>query len=200
MNIEKRLCLRGYRLVSLSALTSTRCARTGWAQEAERHAHHDHGDSADDVVPEERHRGRAEGHRRHHAHPRQETDEGPEPPRAGNHSQQEDAQNRAVEERAEQGANRAATDLGVWRHGYNHTLVCQQLPEPLLAIIASSEGGVCVHRSLYDEALATYCLQHELKLWLYAVNTPHPYAHDATLAAVDVVFCDDVPGVLEALA
>ena len=99
-----------------------------------------------------------------------------------------------------QGTNRAATDLGVWRHGYNHTLVCQQLPEPLLAIIASSGGGLCLHRSLYDEALATYCLQHGLKLWLYAVNTPHQYAHDAALPAVDVVFSDDAPGVLEALA
>ena len=99
-----------------------------------------------------------------------------------------------------QGTNRAATDLGVWRHGYNHTLVCQQLPEALLAIIASSEGGLCVHRSLYDEALATYCLQHGLKLWLYAVNTPHQYAHDAALPAVDVVFSDDAPGMLEALA
>ena len=99
-----------------------------------------------------------------------------------------------------QGVNRATSDLSAWRHGYSHALVCQQLPEPLLAIMTSSEGGLCIHRSLYDEALATYCLQHGLKLWLYAVNTPHQYAHDATLPAVDVVFSDDAPGVLEALA
>lgn len=99
-----------------------------------------------------------------------------------------------------QGANRATSDLGRWRHGYNHALVCQQLPDPLLAIMASSGGGLCVHRSLYDEALARYCLQHGLKLWLYAVNTPHQYAHDAALPAVDVVFSDDASGVFEALA
>ena len=98
-----------------------------------------------------------------------------------------------------QGVNRAATDLSAWRHGYNHTLVCQDVPAPLRSTLSASGGGLCVHRSLYDEALATYGLQHGLKLWLYAVNTPHQYAHDAALPAVDVVFCDDAPGVLDAL-
>ena len=98
-----------------------------------------------------------------------------------------------------QGANRAATDLGGWRHGYTHTLVCRDVPDPLRSTLSACGGGLCVHRSLYDEALATYCLQHGLKLWLYAVNTPHQYAHDAALPAVDVVFSDDAPGVLDVL-
>ncbi len=99
-----------------------------------------------------------------------------------------------------QGVNRAATDLSAWRHGYSHKLVCQDVPDPLRSTLSASEGGLCVHRSLYDEALATYCLQHGLKLWLHAVNTSRQYTHDAALPAVDVVFSDDAPGVLEALA
>ena len=98
------------------------------------------------------------------------------------------------------GASRITSDLGGWRHGYAHALVCQDVPEPLRAVLSASGGGLCVHRSLFGEALATYSRQHDLKLWLYAVDTPGQFLRHARHPTVDVVFSDDAPGVLQAFA
>ena len=52
-------------------------------------------------MPQERHGRRAECDRRDRAHPREQAQERADPPRPRHHRQQEDAQDRAVEERAE---------------------------------------------------------------------------------------------------
>lgn len=97
------------------------------------------------------------------------------------------------------GANRATAELRARRHGYHHKLVCQDVPDPLRSILSARGGGLCVHRSLFGEALAAYCRRHGLALWLYAVRTPDQFLRYARHSAVDGVFCDEAPAILDAL-
>src|SRR5687767_32285 len=70
----------------------------GRATCTEEESHDDHRHRADDVVPEERDRRRAEIHGGHGSHPGEQPDERRRRPRARYHREQEDAENRPVEE------------------------------------------------------------------------------------------------------
>ncbi|MDH3604556.1 MAG: glycerophosphodiester phosphodiesterase family protein, partial [Candidatus Tectomicrobia bacterium] len=63
------------------------------------------------------------------------------------------------------GRNDIDATLGSLSHGYQHTLICQEIPDRLLTILSASFGGICVHYSMMGETLASYCFQHCLKLW-----------------------------------
>jgi len=94
------------------------------------------------------------------------------------------------------GRDRFDADPGAWGHGFQHALVCRELPAALAAALAGSGGGICVHRSLLGNRLAAYCRRHGLRLWVYAVRTGEAFVRLATRPGVDVVFSDDAPAVL----
>lgn len=85
-------------------------------------------------------------------------------------------------------------------HGFQHGLVCTRLPVRFERLLAESEGGVCVHRSLVGAKLARYCHEAGLQLWVFRVGTPAAYAHYAADKRVNKVCCDDAPGVLRLAA
>lgn len=95
------------------------------------------------------------------------------------------------------GADRATSDLGAFAHGFQHAVLCRELPEPLLGALRG--GGICVHRSLLGRALVDYCRENRLQLWLFSVKTVGDYLRYAEHPGVDVVFSDDAPGILSHL-
>ena len=97
------------------------------------------------------------------------------------------------------GARQVTTDLGNLDHGYQHTLVCRDVPPPIRRILASSGGGICIHRSLVGDAVISYWQDQALQLWIFSVDTAKEYLRYARRPGTDVIFCDDTPAVLEAL-
>ena len=97
------------------------------------------------------------------------------------------------------GKNRATSGLGALGQGYQHMLVCRELPGLLLDVLLASRGGICVHRLLGRRRLREYCSRHGLRLWLFSVRTFEQFRRDAAGPEVDVVFCDDAPSILKRL-
>ena len=97
------------------------------------------------------------------------------------------------------GSNAATEPLGNLAHGFQHALICQHLPPAILNALRASRGGVCVHRSLIGPRLSKYCREMELQLWTFSVRTPSEYIRYASRPDIDVVFCDDAPGVSRAI-
>lgn len=95
------------------------------------------------------------------------------------------------------GAERAGAEPG-HAHGFQHGLVCAELPPELAALLRESGGGICVHRSLLSDRLVGYCRDAGLQLWLFRVGTVAAYARIAANAGVHAVFCDVAPAVLQA--
>ena len=78
-------------------------------------------------------------------------------------------------------------DLSV---GYQHALVCAEIPGLLLNILADSGGGICTHKSMYHGSLGDYCRINSIQLWLYNENDPKRYKDLADNDLVDVIFSD----------
>lgn len=57
------------------------------------------------------------------------------------------------------GKRMAAAPLGALAHGYQHCLLCRELPDPLLEILPAGRGGICVHLAAVCERLSDYCEQ-----------------------------------------
>ena len=81
-------------------------------------------------------------------------------------------------------------------HGFQHGLLCARLPATVERLLVESGGGVCVHRSLLSGALQRYCRDTGLQLWVFRASTPAAYTRFAIDRGIDMVFCDDAPGVL----
>lgn len=97
------------------------------------------------------------------------------------------------------GHNKASSPLGSLAHGFQHGLFCRQIPTPLEKTLASSRGGICVHRWLAGRRIAEYCRESGLQLWVFSTETTQEYRHYASSAGIDVVFCDDAPTVIKDL-
>ena len=96
------------------------------------------------------------------------------------------------------GRNKAASGLGSLSHGFQHGFFCRRLPEPLLTVLQSSRGGICVQRRLAGARLIGYCRETRLQLWVFSARTIEEYLDDAR-PGIDVVFCDDAPAVINAV-
>jgi glycerophosphoryl diester phosphodiesterase len=81
-------------------------------------------------------------------------------------------------------------------HGFQHGLVCARLPAGVEDLLAASGGGICVHYTLVSDTLRRYCRAAGLQLWVWRAGTPASFARFALDAAIDMIFCDDAPGVL----
>jgi len=93
------------------------------------------------------------------------------------------------------GSKTTAEPLGNLSHGFEHALWCRNLPQPLLAALQESRGGVCVSRSFIGPRLARYCTEAKIQLWVYSVRTTADFNRYAMQPDIDVVFCDDAPRV-----
>lgn len=83
-------------------------------------------------------------------------------------------------------------------HGFQHGLLCARLPDSVERLLASTGGGVCVHRSLVGRPIMRYCRSAGLQLWVFRVSSLAGYLRYARHDAVNVVFCDNAPAVLRA--
>jgi glycerophosphoryl diester phosphodiesterase len=97
------------------------------------------------------------------------------------------------------GENRAADDLGNHATGYDERLISANLPQWLLRVLKDSRGGLCVPKLLYGKALARFTSEAGLQLWLYSATTAEQFFDMANWPAVDVILCDDAPGVIQML-
>jgi glycerophosphoryl diester phosphodiesterase len=97
------------------------------------------------------------------------------------------------------GAETATQRLGNLAHGFQHAMLCQHLPSPILSALCANRGGVCVHRSFVGPRLSQYCREMGLQLWTFSVRTTSEYIRYAARPEIDVVFCDDAPGVSRAI-
>jgi glycerophosphoryl diester phosphodiesterase len=93
------------------------------------------------------------------------------------------------------GKQTTETPLRSLSHGFQHVLCCRHLPLPLLAALRASEGGVCVHRRFVGPHLSRYCRDAGLQLWTFSVRTTPEFIRYASRPDIDVVFCDDAPGI-----
>jgi glycerophosphoryl diester phosphodiesterase len=98
------------------------------------------------------------------------------------------------------GAETAAEHLGNLAHGFQHAMLCQHLPPPILSALHANRGGVCVHRSFVGPRLSQYCREMGLQLWTFSVRTSSEYIRYASRPDIDVVFCDDAPEVWRKIA
>jgi hypothetical protein len=89
-----------------------------------------------------------------------------------------------------------ALDAPPFAHGFQHSLLCARLPRGLERFLASCGGGICVHWSLVNDRLMRYCRDAGFRLWVVRARSVASFARYASLADVDVVICDDAPGVL----
>lgn len=91
------------------------------------------------------------------------------------------------------GRDRHEDELDGLRHGYQHSLVCERLPESLLHMLAGSGGGICVHYALAGRRLGDFCSEHGLQLWVFTARGPAHFTRLAARRDIAVVFTDDAP-------
>ena len=101
---------------------------------------------------------------------------------------------------AAMGSETATEPLGALAHGFQHGLLCRQLPSTVVNALRTSRGGVCVHRWFLGPQLFRYCSGTGLQLWTFSVRTPPEYIRFASQPEIDVVFCDDAPAVTREIA
>lgn len=94
------------------------------------------------------------------------------------------------------GAGRMERSIKTLTHGFLHFCFCRTLPDNILSILAASGSGICVSKRLVCEQLLKYAYRHNLKLMVFSVIDLEEYQKYASIEGIDVVFCDDVPGVL----
>ena len=84
------------------------------------------------------------------------------------------------------------SDLVDFEHGYQHTIVFQNLPNEILKLLSFSKGGICIHKSMFGKNIAEYCRKNDLKRWVFSVSTKKEFYKYANNPGIDVVFCDVV--------
>jgi glycerophosphoryl diester phosphodiesterase len=83
-------------------------------------------------------------------------------------------------------------------HGFQHGLVCAQVPRSIHGLLRDSGGGVCIHRTLLHQQLIDDCRAAGLALWVFRVRTAAGFHRMARHPGISAVFCDDAPSVLRA--
>lgn len=89
------------------------------------------------------------------------------------------------------GHNKYKHTLDEYSHGYQHALICTELPPELTESLASSGGGICVNTITVGKKLIKYCQANNLKLFIFSVNDSDKYNRFSNIEGVDVIFCDD---------
>ncbi len=77
--------------------------------------------------------------------------------------------------------------------GYQHSLICTEIPEFLLGMLKSSGGGICIHKSMFCRKTGAYCRENGIQLWLYNESNPKKYRRLAENDLVHVIFSDAAP-------
>lgn len=75
--------------------------------------------------------------------------------------------------------------------GFQHGLLCAELPERYIQILQGSGGGICVPYFCVCDRLDAWCASHRLRQWVFTVNNETRYGQLVHRKAVDVVFTDD---------
>ncbi len=91
------------------------------------------------------------------------------------------------------GESRITDSLQGLSIGFQHALVCTEIPEVLLNILEDSGGGICIHKSMYCRNVGDYCKANNLQLWLYNENNPQKFKRLAENDLVHVIFSDMAP-------
>lgn len=78
--------------------------------------------------------------------------------------------------------------------GFQHGLLCAQLPEPYIQLLQDSRGGICVPYISLCDRLDAWCVSHHLRQWVFTVNNETRYRQLVDRKAIDVVFSDDPIG------
>lgn len=74
--------------------------------------------------------------------------------------------------------------------GFQHGIILHEIPAPLLDVLSSSGGGICVHKKLISRETVSYCKKNSLALWGFSVADKQEYCKLASHIGVDVVFCE----------
>ncbi len=86
-----------------------------------------------------------------------------------------------------------------WAAGYQHTLICTDLPSPFPGILSQNNGGICVSCNDCAPALLDYCERNTLNLLVFSVSTTKEFLKYANLPGIQKVFCDNAPNVYNEL-
>lgn len=86
---------------------------------------------------------------------------------------------------------RALTRVLAHTVGFQHGLLCAELPEPYIDILQDSGGGICVPCFCICDRLDAWCVSHGLSQWVFTVNNETRYGQLVDRKAIDVVFTDD---------
>jgi glycerophosphoryl diester phosphodiesterase len=79
--------------------------------------------------------------------------------------------------------------------GFQHGLLCAELPEPYIRLLQDSGGGICVPHICLCDRLDAWCVSHHLRQWVFTVNNETRYGQLVDRKAIDVVFTDDPIGI-----
>lgn len=93
------------------------------------------------------------------------------------------------------GERRVSDSLQELSMGYQHSLICTDIPESLLVILKSCGGGICIHKSMFCEKTGAYCRENDIQLWLYNENNPKKFRRYAENDLVHVIFSDAAPAI-----
>jgi hypothetical protein len=89
--------------------------------------------------------------------------------------------------------------LGSLEQGFQHTLICQRLPNDILNILLSTKGGICIHCSMLGDKVLEYCRENNLRLWIFSVDKVKDYVKYASNTFIDVIFCENADFIFKAL-
>jgi len=92
------------------------------------------------------------------------------------------------------GANRYNSPLGKFSCGYQHSLVCYELPDELEKVLTESRGGICVHTSVAGPRLYSYCKRVGLKLQVFSANSLRAFNSLSSIEDVDMIYCNEKIG------
>lgn len=75
--------------------------------------------------------------------------------------------------------------------GFQHGLLCAELPESYIRILQDSGGGICVPYLCVCDRLDAWCMSRHLRQWVFTINNKSRYDQLVDRQAIDVVFTDD---------
>lgn len=81
--------------------------------------------------------------------------------------------------------------------GYQHSLVCTDLPPRLASALAAHGGGIGVPMELIDARLLNYCHRHGLDVWFFTVRSTTEFLWYASRPEIGVIFSDNAAGMAQ---
>lgn len=88
------------------------------------------------------------------------------------------------------GGNKYTASLLDREIGFQHAILFHDIPDQVIRVLSAHGGGICVHKSMADRRLKTYCRQNKLSLWVFSVSDLKEFNKYAEELNADVIFCN----------